>query len=262
MENPMRLEDAFETCIELLANGVPLENCLRRFPQYANELRPMLEAGLAVRRAAYPTSEARDAQNRVRFRVAGALESAFTAEVPPRGAVPSRRASSAGASLLLRVAAFSLVFFAGVVITVLLMNRGTGELIPASQPTDTPTAVITETSTPTLTETATQTPTQTATSTATATQTASATANATASATAAVTTTHTAVIPPTSQVTLQTIPHTATLAPPTPVILTPVPTTQPTDDHGTDSPDDHGGNSGSGSSGSSGSDDSGHGGSG
>ena len=45
-----RLEQTFEECLELLSQGVSLEECLARYPEYARELEPLLRspAGLAA----------------------------------------------------------------------------------------------------------------------------------------------------------------------------------------------------------------------
>src|SRR5512146_1090206 len=45
------LENALDDCLQRLASGkTTLAQCLARYPQHANELRPMLEAALQVRR--------------------------------------------------------------------------------------------------------------------------------------------------------------------------------------------------------------------
>lgn len=67
------LENALNHCIDQLASGSSVEDCLRLYPQFAVELRPMLEAGLLARRAQYNALEVSAAQNRVRSHVVGAM---------------------------------------------------------------------------------------------------------------------------------------------------------------------------------------------
>ncbi|GEM_PF-3109404 len=70
--NP-RFDDVFNEAIDLLGRGLPIDEILRRYPQFANDLRPMLEAGLLIKRSGYPAREAHDAQDRARFRVMAAI---------------------------------------------------------------------------------------------------------------------------------------------------------------------------------------------
>lgn len=42
-------ETILNQCLDDMARGTPLETCLRRYPQYAEELRPLLETAMAVR---------------------------------------------------------------------------------------------------------------------------------------------------------------------------------------------------------------------
>lgn len=74
------LIDAFNECIDLLAAGQSIDDCLRRYPQYADVLRPMLEAGLLARRAQVSPTETADAQARGRARFQDALRK----PAPPR----------------------------------------------------------------------------------------------------------------------------------------------------------------------------------
>jgi LysM repeat protein len=64
------LLNAFEDCVERLAAGQSMDECLRSYPQFATVLRPMLEAGSLVRRIGFSSSEVSQARDRVRFRVA------------------------------------------------------------------------------------------------------------------------------------------------------------------------------------------------
>jgi uncharacterized membrane protein YgcG len=90
------LTPIFHECVEMLAAGNTVEDCLRRYPQYASQLRPMLETGLLVRRVMVNPLTVQQAQDRVRFKVAQAA-----AQPAPRGGPRS---------LLSLVAGFILVF--------------------------------------------------------------------------------------------------------------------------------------------------------
>jgi cytoskeletal protein RodZ len=131
-----------------------------------------------MRRAAYPSAEAQAAQNRARFMIAGTLNS-----TPISAPAPIRRA--AGSAMLLRAAAFLLVFGAGVLFAFVLLSRERDDIIPADDPTaevlltetaeaaHTPSPPVTSTSSPSATSS--PSPTVTATPTASVTSTASAT---------------------------------------------------------------------------------------
>ena len=67
------LVTALDDCIHRLARGQGVEDCLRIYPQYADELAPMLEAGQLAKRAQSPQSEIESAQARVRQRFDQAL---------------------------------------------------------------------------------------------------------------------------------------------------------------------------------------------
>jgi hypothetical protein len=67
------LLNALDDCIDRLAAGQNLEDCLSRYPQYASALRPMLEIGNLVNRARFSPPEIRESQDRVRVRVTEAL---------------------------------------------------------------------------------------------------------------------------------------------------------------------------------------------
>src|SRR5689334_16936330 len=64
------LLDALDDCMDRLAAGQSVEQCLRSYPGHAAVLRPMLEAGLLARRARVSSIEVAQAQDRVRFRLA------------------------------------------------------------------------------------------------------------------------------------------------------------------------------------------------
>ncbi|NPV65533.1 MAG: LysM peptidoglycan-binding domain-containing protein [Anaerolineae bacterium] len=65
--------NALDDCISLLNAGYTLEECLRRHPQHAEQLRPLLAAGLLVRQSRASTQATLAARERVRPRVERAL---------------------------------------------------------------------------------------------------------------------------------------------------------------------------------------------
>ena len=63
------LINAFDACVELMADGMRMEDCLQRYPQHAAELRDMLALSEIVRRVQAVPAEAEPARlrNRARF---------------------------------------------------------------------------------------------------------------------------------------------------------------------------------------------------
>ena len=70
------LINAFDDCIERLNDGETLDACLRVYPQYAAELRPMLMAGQVIQRARIAPVEVQAAQARGRERLLFAMQQA------------------------------------------------------------------------------------------------------------------------------------------------------------------------------------------
>ena len=68
------LTDVFNDCVERMRGGASIDDCLRRYPQYAADLRVMLFSAEAVRRAQAPAGEAAQAQMNARFRFEAALQ--------------------------------------------------------------------------------------------------------------------------------------------------------------------------------------------
>lgn len=94
------LEDAFNDCIDRLANGATVADCLRDYPQYAARLSVMLETGLSIKRAQPIGGEISYAQDRVEARLLRALEAPRL--VPrPRRRSPLGRLIGLAATLLL-----------------------------------------------------------------------------------------------------------------------------------------------------------------
>jgi uncharacterized protein YraI len=143
------LFDAFDDCIACLNAGQSVDDCLRAYPQYAAALRPMLETGLAVRRAA-PAVPA-GARNRVRARVM------------------RRRAPRWRPYRIRSAAAVLLVSVVAVVLIALWLNQDNDRLriktIPTVEQTP-PSATPSQTPTPSHTPTETASPSPTATETA------------------------------------------------------------------------------------------------
>ncbi|MCA9909097.1 MAG: hypothetical protein KC519_10655, partial [Anaerolineae bacterium] len=68
-----QLSEALNICIDRLAMGHSIEDCLRAYPEYADALRPLLYAGLASSRAEYNLEEVRAAKMRAQMRFEQAL---------------------------------------------------------------------------------------------------------------------------------------------------------------------------------------------
>lgn len=98
------LINAFDDCIERLNAGETLDACLRVYPQYANELRPMLMAGQVVQRARIAPVEVQAAQARGRQRLLFAMQQ--TPPVPQRRSVPFTRLLAQAAALILILGVF------------------------------------------------------------------------------------------------------------------------------------------------------------
>ncbi|GAB4442102.1 MAG: hypothetical protein Kow00120_10900 [Anaerolineae bacterium] len=147
-----RLLDAFDECIDRLAAGASIDDCLRAYPQLAPALRAMLEAGLQVRRANPHPLEVARARSRVRARLEDHL-------APPRQTHPWWLGQLTWVSLLV-VAAVAV----GVILTTLRQDEmaGGASATPTATPTATQTTTATPSATPTGTETSTPTPSVTA----------------------------------------------------------------------------------------------------
>ncbi|MEO8392971.1 MAG: LysM peptidoglycan-binding domain-containing protein [Chloroflexota bacterium] len=74
------LREAFNDCIDRMAAGQSIADCLRMYPQYAAMLRPMLEVGSLVERTQATSFEVAAAQARVRGRVKQRLNSPLPAQ--------------------------------------------------------------------------------------------------------------------------------------------------------------------------------------
>jgi cytoskeletal protein RodZ len=63
------LADALEQSIQWLTEGRSVTDCLQAFPELADQLAPLLEAGIVVRRAQVRSFDVMAAQNRVRLKL-------------------------------------------------------------------------------------------------------------------------------------------------------------------------------------------------
>ncbi len=96
------LINAFNDCIDRLAGGQTVDDCLRAYPQHTSALRVLLETGRLVQRARPSSIELAQAQERIRGRV---LDAWHTAAVPARAPYPLRPLLGLAASLVLLFAA-------------------------------------------------------------------------------------------------------------------------------------------------------------
>jgi hypothetical protein len=163
------LMEVLDICIDRLNAGEDVERILADFPELANRLRPMLEAGRLFPRVRYAPPIVEQAREAVQPSVNRAVEQTFGSGWP---------------TVLIPLLVILLV---GIGLTGVLVFGGGGGLFAA--PTETPTLTATSTDTPTASVTPSLTATETVTSTptATASQTASLTATVTSSATATAT---------------------------------------------------------------------------
>lgn len=157
------LIEAFNACVDRLNNGEPLEAILQDYPQMAETLRPMLEAGLLFPRVRVPAAEVAAAQ----------------ASGEPLIRATVRRTWRGGIGRLAWGLLIALALGAGVL-------WASGALSGGARPVWIFGATATHTSTATATASTTFTPTVTHTSTATATASATLTPTATHTATATV----------------------------------------------------------------------------
>lgn len=88
--------NAFNDCVDRIAQGQSIDDCLRRYPQFTSTLRPMLEAGLLVQRMRIQPAEVQMAQNHARRRFEDALRAP-----PPRRTSVVRRVVYAMAAILI-----------------------------------------------------------------------------------------------------------------------------------------------------------------
>lgn len=161
------IEQAFHDSVERLAQGQSLEDCLRLYPQYAVELRPLLLMALSLRQLDFQDAARDLAYQRIRGQV---LEAAHA----------QKRKHWRPLQSGLLIAALLLLIFGA-----FLIFRPDEQPTPATTPTYTPTTItITPTFTSTASPEATATPSQTVTATTTATASSSHTATATVTATA------------------------------------------------------------------------------
>ncbi len=110
------LTNVFNDCVDRIAQGHSIDDCLRRYPQYASTLRPMLEAGLLVQRIRLQPADVLAAQTHVRQRFEDALR-----------APPPRRTSFALQFVYAIAAIFIVGFIAVGSLTTLSQNSLPGD---------------------------------------------------------------------------------------------------------------------------------------
>jgi len=151
--------EIFEDCIQRLASGQSIDDCLRLYPQFANRLRPMLETSQSVHTITFPAAEVLEDQALVWHMIETQLPLRVVQK--PRGATIFRFQLLIAILLLLLLT--TIAWF-------LLTRPNVEEVIPLVESL-TPTLVLTDTAqpSPTGTMTPTATPTSTVSQTATVT---------------------------------------------------------------------------------------------
>lgn len=91
------LLNALNECIDRLASGQSVEDCLRAYPRYAAELEAMLRAGQLARAIQPHRDEIQEAQDNVRW----LFEKSLAAPLPRRRPYPFQRLASIAAVLIL-----------------------------------------------------------------------------------------------------------------------------------------------------------------
>lgn len=88
------LETVLEVCLQQIRSGVSLDEALTRYPQWADELRPRLEAVLAAEALRASLQVPRAAQMRSRARLLAEAQTAAQTRWPLFALIPLRRASA------------------------------------------------------------------------------------------------------------------------------------------------------------------------
>jgi len=162
------LIEVFEDCVQRLTSGESLERCLSRYPSFAEQLRPMLETVISLRRMQIPQAEVIQDKAIVWDRIQWQMNAARTRST--RGV---RSIIQVGAAVFVLLLLLTTTWF---VLTRPDLPPDPNEIVPlvtTETPTQTPTQTATQTLTltSTPTQTATQTPTHTSTQTPTQTST-------------------------------------------------------------------------------------------
>ncbi len=194
----LSLIDAFDDCITRISDGNSLEDCLLRYPAYAKQLRPLLEASMALPQVRIPESELLEDQALVWQQITEAM---------PISSTKRRRSFPFGllaaVLLLIGLLAATWIFLTrpqlpgeDKVITATVTPTEIPTERPSMSPTAMPTVSLTQSAT--VSPTATITPSLTSTATTTVTPSTTATLTATPSTTATRKPTLTATITQTS----------------------------------------------------------------
>ncbi len=186
------LIDAFDDCMTRISGGASLEDCLLRYPTYANQLRPLLEASVALPQIRIPESELLEDQKLVWQQITKAMPISS----------PKRRRRFPFGLLVAALLLIGLLAATGLFLTRPQLPDEDNVITATIHPTESPTAL------PSLSPT----PMPTMSPTPSATITPSLTSSATISATPSTTATLTATRKPTLTLTL-TLTHTSTSTP-------------------------------------------------
>ncbi|MFN8372396.1 MAG: hypothetical protein U0694_05915 [Anaerolineae bacterium] len=177
--------EVFNDCIQRLAGGQSIEDCLRAYPAYAARLRPLLEAGVIVGQISFPMTEVLEDQQRTWRELEQRLQGN-----PRRRVIPLRLTLVLAAVLVLMVGTAIVVYSRITQPTEEVLTTLTPTATATSQPTGTDTPGMSSTPTAlTSTPTASASPTSTLTSTSTASASPTPTSSRTHTATAMVTNT-------------------------------------------------------------------------
>ena len=122
-----QLIDAFDECTTALLEGTSLEDCLARYPQFAEELRPMLLAAADARHYIHSMEIPPQAQSASRAKYMEAINQARQADQPRR-----KRIHLSLSFLSTRIAIIS----AGIVLSIILGTYGVVSASANSQPGD------------------------------------------------------------------------------------------------------------------------------
>jgi LysM repeat protein/AcrR family transcriptional regulator len=94
------LIEAFNDCVERMAGGQDIEQCLARYPQFEPRLRPMLEVGRLVSRAQLTPVESDPFRDELREQLVAAVRREFATPPAPR-VIPFMRLATLAAVFLM-----------------------------------------------------------------------------------------------------------------------------------------------------------------
>src|SRR5690554_3264535 len=124
-----RLIEALNHCIDMLAEGKTIDECISRYPQYADQLRGMLMTGQVTKQGKLPVHEIVAARARIDPAIKGAIES-FTPAATATGAATSTLPFSP-----LAMVASTIVVFIAVGLIIVSSNGNRQFATPSSEMT-------------------------------------------------------------------------------------------------------------------------------